>query len=361
VVFRRFVLSAVLLVPFGVPGVAVAATQVSVVPTNGLQVVVANDDDASKTIDTTLGIDEDTGRYYVAVRSSGALEVGAGCDVPSGGVTACVGDFDAIVVFGNGGSDTVTLDLIADGLPPLHGEAYGGDGDDTLRAPPDGRDVPQPETIIWGEGGNDTIEGGDGNDLLEGGFGHDVLDGGAGVDQFQGDRIEQNVIAIGNDTIRARDGNAEQIACGVGADTAVVDASDVVDPTCESVDRPPFSPPPPPPEKPDPPRISGSSKPKSVAKKGLAITVKCPEACAVVAELRVTKAVARRLKLGRSRVLARGKKSISAAGTARVTLKVVKKARARLRKQKRVKVTLRVLTTIAGITTPESRKVTLKR
>src|SRR6185503_14495276 len=101
------------------------------------------------------------------------------------------------------------------------------------------------------------------NDLLEGGFGHDVLDGGAGVDQFQGDRIEQNVFAIGNDTIRARDGNAEQIACGVGADTAVVDASDVVDPTCESVDRPPFSPPPPPPEKPDPPRISGSSKPKS--------------------------------------------------------------------------------------------------
>ena len=84
--------------------------------------------------------------------------------------------------------------------------------------------------------GNDTIEGGDGNDFLEGGFGNDVLDGGAGVDQFRGDRIESNVIAVGADQIRARDGNAEQIDCGIGPDTAQVDASDVVV-GCESVDR----------------------------------------------------------------------------------------------------------------------------
>ena len=65
--------------------------------------------------------------------------------------------------------------------------------------------------------GNDTIEGGDGDDFLEGGFGNDVLDGGAGVDQFNGDRTESNVIAIGNDQIRARDGNAEQVSCGIGS------------------------------------------------------------------------------------------------------------------------------------------------
>ena len=85
--------------------------------------------------------------------------------------------------------------------------------------------------------GHDTIEGGDGDDYLEGGFGNDVLDGGAGVDQFNGDRTETNVIAIGNDQIRARDGNAEQVNCGIGSDTAQVDASDVVDSSCESIDR----------------------------------------------------------------------------------------------------------------------------
>ena len=85
--------------------------------------------------------------------------------------------------------------------------------------------------------GNDVIEGGDGDDFLEGGFGNDVLDGGAGVDQFNGDRTETNVIAIGNDQIRARDGNAEQVSCGIGSDTAQVDASDVVDATCETIDR----------------------------------------------------------------------------------------------------------------------------
>ena len=46
------------------------------------------------------------------------------------------------------------------------------------------------------------------------------------------------MIAIGNDQIRARDGVAEQVNCGIGADTAQVDAGDVVDPSCESVDRP---------------------------------------------------------------------------------------------------------------------------
>jgi hypothetical protein len=89
--------------------------------------------------------------------------------------------------------------------------------------------------------GHDTIEGGDGNDYLEGGFGNDVLDGGAGVDQFMGDRTESNVIAIGNDQIHARDGASEQVNCGIGSDTAEVDASDVVDASCESVDRGPFN------------------------------------------------------------------------------------------------------------------------
>jgi hypothetical protein len=69
--------------------------------------------------------------------------------------------------------------------------------------------------------------------------------------------------------------------------------------------------------------IAGSSD------KGLRIRIACPAACTVTAELRVDNKTARKLKLGKSRVLARGKRTLAAAGDAKVTLKVVKKARKR--------------------------------
>ena len=495
---RVFVAVLALLALLATPAVAEAATQVSVQQVQGLDVVVAVDDDIAAQIQTTQGIDSGTLQHFVAVQSAGGATPGAGCATATPTIVGCTGDFDAIVVFGNGGNDTITMTLIADGLPPLHGEAYGGSGDDTLKAPPDTRDVPQPETYIDGEGGNDTIvsgngqdelhggdgndtmqafegpdvvrgeagddsvsagkeepdanaadvvdggpgfdqipdvdadynrgfdddvsvtidgqandgeagegdnviaveklrivanratlvgsdaaddffvegygstirgmggndrliaydgsdtiEGGAGDDFLEGGFGNDVLDGGSGVDQFRGDRTEQYGFAAGSDQIRARDGNAEQVECGIGADTAQVDASDVVDPNCEAVDRPVG-----PPGK---PKILSKLSIKAILAKGFAIRLSCPAACSVEAELRVDKRTARTLRLGRSRVLARGKKTLRAAGDARVTLKVVKKARKRFKRLRKAKVTLRTTTTIAGTSTPTSRSLKLKR
>jgi hypothetical protein len=172
------------------PAVASAATQVAVQQVNGLDVVVADDEDSAAVIDVKRGDDPTDGQTVTAA------------------IVACLGDFDAVVVFGDGGNDKITLDLIEDGFPALHGEAIGGDGEDELTATPDNRDVPARDL----SGGRER--------------------------QRQGDRTETNVIAIGNDTIRARDGAAEQVNCGIGADTAQVDASDVVDPSCESVDRP---------------------------------------------------------------------------------------------------------------------------
>ena len=125
------------------------------------------------------------------------------------------------------------------------------------------------------------------------------------MDQFHGDRTETNVIAIGNDTILARDGVAEQVDCGIGSDTAQVDAGDVVDATCESVDRPQVIAPAPPPGR------SGRSAAQEVASRRsrgrASVCIACPAACTVTAELRVDKKIARKLKLGKSRVLARGK------------------------------------------------------
>jgi RTX calcium-binding nonapeptide repeat (4 copies) len=213
--------------------------------------------------------------------------------------------------------------------------------------------------VTWD--GNDTIEGGDGDDFLEAGFGNDVLDGGPGVDQFNGDRNERDVFAIGNDEIRARDGNLEQIGCGIGGgDRAIVDANDVVASDCEAIERPPFAPPRKP-EKPGKPKVPAKLSIRSILKKGLVIRISCPAACAVDGSLRVDKKTARKLKLGKSRVLARGKKSIAAAGTAKVKLKVVRKARKRFKRMRKAKVTLVTTTVIAGQATPSSRKLRLKR
>jgi Ca2+-binding RTX toxin-like protein len=424
---RRMLIAALPVLALIVAPPAGAATQVSVQQVEGLDVVVAVDDDSPAQIQTTLGIDANTQQPYVAVQSAGGATPGNGCQTASATIVGCSGEFDAIVVAGNGGNDTITMTLIADGLPPLHGEAYGGAGDDTLKAPPDFRDIPQPETYIDGEGGNDTIvsgtgpdelhggdgddtmqsfegpdvvrgeagddsvsagkeepdanaadvldggpgfdripdvdadynrgsdddvsvtvdgqandgepsegdnviavekirvvadqatvvgsdasddffveanssvirgmggndrlvaydgsdtiEGGDGDDYLEGGFGNDVLDGGAGIDQFLGDRTETDVFAVGNDQIRARDGLSEQVSCGIGADTAQVDASDVVDSSCESVDRLVQPVPccgPGPTNGPGKPKVLGKLSSRAIASKGLAIRVSCPAAC----------------------------------------------------------------------------------
>ena len=103
-----------------------------------------------------------------------------------------------------------------------------------------------------GLGGDDTIDGANGNDLLDGGAGNDTIYGGGnddtivggpGLDSLSGEGSSSgNFISVaGNDRIDARDGVREQLNCGPGADTAIVDALDVVpqDPgsLCEAVER----------------------------------------------------------------------------------------------------------------------------
>jgi hypothetical protein len=80
------------------------------------------------------------------------------------------------------------------------------------------------------------------------------------------------------------------------------------------------------------PRVAGKRSIRRIASKGLVITADCPAACTLSATLRVDKKTARKLRLGKSRVLARGKTTRRSAGTARLTLKVVKNARERFRR-----------------------------
>jgi hypothetical protein len=90
----------------------------------------------------------------------------------------------------------------------------------------------------------ETLDGGAGADRVEGGFGNDTLVGGPGPDQLFGDKTssqcglwESCALPVGNDVIDARDGEADTVDCGVGADRALVDAVDTVAASCEEVVR----------------------------------------------------------------------------------------------------------------------------
>ena len=98
---------------------------------------------------------------------------------------------------------------------------------------------------VVGEDAAEDIDGGAGNDYLEGGKNHDVITGGPGRDTIYGDDTDtscnsaypETCVLYGNDEIRARDGEADQIDCGAGTDKVVADAADVVSANCETVER----------------------------------------------------------------------------------------------------------------------------
>ena len=97
------------------------------------------------------------------------------------------------------------------------------------------------DDVVKGGDGDETIDGGAGADSVIGGRGNDTLTGGAGPDRIFGDNDAGGCgpiicsIQSGSDTIEARDGERDVIDCGVGNDTARVDAGDVVS-NCETVE-----------------------------------------------------------------------------------------------------------------------------
>ena len=94
-----------------------------------------------------------------------------------------------------------------------------------------------PASVLGGPGADkltagplgDEVAGDEGDDALDGGAGDDLLDGGPGADSIVG--------GPGADTLLARDGIADSISCGDGADQVDADTLDQVDPSCEAVTR----------------------------------------------------------------------------------------------------------------------------
>ena len=100
-----------------------------------------------------------------------------------------------------------------------------------------------PVTLLGGTGadsltggaGADEITGDEGNDSVAGGPGDDVVSGDQGSDSLAGD--------AGADRIAARDGEADTISCGPGADTVDADGADTIAADCETVTRTATAPP----------------------------------------------------------------------------------------------------------------------
>ena len=73
---------------------------------------------------------------------------------------------------------------------------------------------------VAGGAGADDLATGSGADVLAGGSEGDTLDGRGGVDEYFGE--------TGDDVIKSRDGTAERISCGAGADEADNDFTDII-------------------------------------------------------------------------------------------------------------------------------------
>jgi Ca2+-binding RTX toxin-like protein len=207
---------------------------------------------------------------------------------------------------------------------------------------------------------DDAMDGGAGNDRVEGGIGHDTITGGPGKDTLFGEGdgnycgIYECKIPFGNDTINARDGEADQVDCGVGTDTAIVDALDTVA-NCEKVDVGAGS-------GPgggggggggakDGLTVAAAAKRKTLLAKGLRLQMACGGACKVSAKLTL-----------KGKPVGSGKRTLIAAGTANVTVKLSKAGKRKVRKLG--KASLRLTVTVAdagGAARKLTRTVRVKR
>ena len=270
------------------------------------------------------------------------------------------------------GPVTVTLDNVAnDGRA---GENDNLIGIEHIEGPPGtyvGSDAAETFTVgatgqtssVSGGGGNDTIttlngsdqvDGGPGDDRLVTGFDNDNVTGGPGRDTIFSDATGSYcgfyvcTVPFGNDTVNARDGAADTIDCGVGADRAVVDAIDT-HANCETVDADGGA---------GELTVLSRRSIRQIARRGLRIRVFCPARCTIRARLTTNRVLARQLRLGRSRQLAAARKTLPSAGTSTLTLRVARKARRPFSRLRRATVTLTVR---RSGTTTLSRRLRLGR
>jgi RTX calcium-binding nonapeptide repeat (4 copies) len=236
------------------------------------------------------------------------------------------------------------------------GDFTGSEGPDQVKLVNPGNQGPSSligrggDDVLVGYDFDDTVDGGAGNDTVEGGRGNDTVTGGPGRDTIYGDATSSHCswysckIPFGNDTIQARDGEADNIDCGIGTDSAVVDKIDVVA-NCETVQGAGSNGTP-----------SGAAptfkvkrtKLRTLAKKGLTVTVSCPSACKATGAL----------LLGGKKV---GSGRAQGTGAVPLKLKPTAKAKRRLTRIRKAKLTVRLRIEAGGVSQTGTKTLTLKR
>lgn len=263
------------------------------------------------------------------------LDGGPGPDRLTGdyqGVTPDVGGFDLADYSARTASVNVSLNGRTDDGEP-------GEGDNVARDVED----------VDGGAGDDVLTGNELANALDGGAGNDAIDGGAGADSLSG--------GDGNDAIQARDSAADDVRCGAGTDTVTVDPSDTVAPDCETrlpaapappaaaapAPAPPAAPAAPTPDR-TPPTLAltfaPSAKVTALARRGLRLSARCSEGCALEVRLELGRALARTLRL--PTVIGAGKAERLTAGTVAVTARLSAKARKAIRRLDHGRLTVRV-------------------
>jgi hypothetical protein len=259
-------------------------------------------------------------------------------------------------------------------------EAMLGDGDDTYstnESIPDVVDGGPGNDTINGGAGNDRLLGGDGNDTLDGDSENDELDGQAGNDNLTGDDGDDIIrggtgsdsirgdgptaFGNGNDVIDASDGEADQVDCGFGADTATVDTIDAVV-ECETVTQSGGG-----------DGGGGALSAKLTAPKRLTVsrflakgyrgTITISQPGELRLGLVVSKAEAKRTGLGtKALLIASEVETAPEAGTFAFTLKAKRSLKAKLAKLTKLKVTAALLlTNAAGQEKLVQRPLTLRK
>jgi Ca2+-binding RTX toxin-like protein len=148
----------------------------------------------------------------ISRNAAGNLLVNGGAVNITGG-TATVANTAQILVFGQGGNDTLTINEANGALPKSR--LFGGAGNDILTG---GSGADQ----LFGQAGNDTLLGKGGFDMLFGGADNDTLTGGDADDQVfgeagndrliwnPGDDTDLNEGGAGIDTIEVNGGNGQE-------------------------------------------------------------------------------------------------------------------------------------------------------
>lgn len=145
------------------------------------------------------------------------------------GADRLYGDENNDIIYGGYGDDMLDGGQDIDGLfgGPGNDRIYGGDGDDYNTTIGAGSTAfgagfyVERQAGLYGEAGDDLLDGGAGNDYLDGGIGNDELYGGRGDDKAYGEAGDDDLYGgAGNDDLYGNDGN-DTIEGGSGNDGLV--------------------------------------------------------------------------------------------------------------------------------------------